>query len=130
MANINAFISVPLGIYSFFYSCEKGNLITNDECLMIPSKFHAYCMAYFSSYFIYDFFVCLFLIREHSAIMMQTYLHHIASFVGTGGTLIAGSFSLPITVASMVTEMSTPALNYRSVLITSRQTENFLFKAN
>lgn len=84
VAAVHAFLATAAAAVSLLYTCEDGStMITSDACLMRPTSVMQYWSLVSGAYFMYDLLVCVFLIREDSPIMRQTYLHHILGVIGT-----------------------------------------------
>ena len=62
--------------------------------------------------------------------MYQTYLHHTLSIGGSLGSLYIGHHFPSLCVASFITEISTPFVNYRSIMLTQKQGHTQIFKLN
>ncbi|CDW75432.1 transmembrane protein 136-like [Stylonychia lemnae] len=134
VANIHAVIAVGMAIIVLFFSwyikfakikhfSEEGSFVWNDNCLMKPSKFHSYAMVVTSSYLVYDLIVCLFLIRDNSGLMYQTYIHHGLGLIGGVGSVYTGYCNVPI-------KISTPFLNMRQMLLTQKQGDTIWYTVN
>eukprot|EP00347_Sterkiella_histriomuscorum_P009752 403340025 len=131
VANIHAVISTTLAFMIIFCTCDKGiSFIVSDECLMHPSKFHSYVMVLSCGYLIYDTLVCFFLIKDKSGIMLQTYIHHILGLIGGFGSVFAGYCNTPISSSSLITEISTPFVNYRQIILTQKKADSPWYTIN
>jgi pheromone shutdown protein TraB len=73
-------------------------MITNDACLMRPTTVMQYWSLVSGSYFFYDLLVCVFLIRENTPIMYQTYFHHVLGVLGTVTSALCNNHILSICV--------------------------------
>ena len=132
VAMIHATIASVLGYLILFHSCnEPGKTMINDDfCLMNPSKFLTFASVLSAGYLLYDILVCFLLVKDKSALMKQTYLHHCLGLIGVLGSMYAGKWNISISSVSMITEISTIFLNFRTILILQKKGDTVLFKIN
>src|SRR4051794_26278650 len=67
---------------------------------------------------------------DKSSNQMLTYAHHIIGVAGSIGSLMVGNVSMVLCATSVVTEISTPFVNYRSMMLTNKKGHTTLFKLN
>lgn len=92
-------------------------MVTSDACLMRPTTYMQYWCLMSGSYFLYDFIVCIFLIKDDSPIMKQTYIHHVMCIIGTFGSIAVDNHVLTICMTTFLCELSTPLVNLRAMLV-------------
>lgn len=72
VAIIHGIIVTFLAYIGIFMLCniEGSNILTDYECLSNPKNFHQFSALITVGYLIYDFFVCLILMRDYSSLQM------------------------------------------------------------
>ncbi len=122
VANIHALVIVILVTIVVFFTCEDPRtFVFNDECLLYPSRLYAYVGSITAAYLIYDLFVCVLFIKEKSSLQTQTYIHHLVGLWGIIVSYWCGSFNIAISNASLITEFSTPFMNYRQIILVQKE---------
>lgn len=87
----------------------------DETCMMTMDKRHVYTAALTAGYLIYDFIIQFWYVGATDALAMQTVIHHI---IGTSGLFVgvmAGYGAPGIANLSVLCEISTIFLNYRSM---------------
>jgi len=88
-------------------------------------------ISFSAGYILYDTCVCLFLIKGISSpLMKETLLHHAMILFGSIAAIYTGHMMTTIGVASYITEISTPFVNYRAFLLTHESGTSRFFSWN
>lgn len=109
VSTIHALLSCVASVISTCYLCGFNDM----ECMMRPQLFRSKALAFSAGYFAYDLMVCLFLIKTDA----MTLAHHAISLSGSVGSVYVGQQYAAVCLMSYVTEISTPFVNYRTMLI-------------
>ena len=119
-ANTHHFIVFTFAMYNLLNPlCEKYDgpftWFTDEKCLMTSDRRHVYVAAITGGYLIYDGIILFCYVKSFDALGLQTLLHH---FIGSSGLFIgvmAGWGTPVVGNLSVMSELSTIFLNYRSM---------------
>lgn len=133
-ANTHHVLVVLIGFYNFLNpACEGSQGIwtwfKDETCMMTMDKRHVYTAAFTGGYLIYDGIIIVCYVGASDALAWQTFFHHV---IGTSGLFVgvmAGYGAPGIANLSVLSEVSTIFLNYRS-MFTAEESKQLLPQIN
>mmetsp|Transcript_2369 Transcript_2369/g.1701 ORF Transcript_2369/g.1701 Transcript_2369/m.1701 type:complete len:154 (-) Transcript_2369:393-854(-) len=93
-ANLHAVIVTIWAVVAAFNTCEEGVVpfYYDFKCFDKPTSIHFKLVSFSLGYFWYDFIICVFKIRDYSALGLQTIIHHFMAIVSSSVCLYNNNF--------------------------------------
>lgn len=98
-----------------------------------PRIFDQYAILVTMGYLGMDLIICTLVIRDFSALGMQSYIHHFIGLFAIGGSLFVNIPKQPMIISGMAnifTEISTPFMNNRQFCFTHGLQDSLFAKVN
>jgi hypothetical protein len=113
VGNVHHILITSFTVYNHFnLSCDWYN---DDVCMLTPFPNFRRSIMFTTGYLVYDFIVIVF-ICEHTNLTMQMVFHHIIGTTGCWIGMHAGYGQASIGTTSLMMEVSTIFMNYRTML--------------
>ena len=129
VSDIHAAIALPIAFYSAYYVCDDPSktIFSSDECLNKPHKVQLYGITISTAYVIYDLVVCIVFIGYKMKEGADFIFHHVVGIIGAVAVLIAGQFTIALSVCNLVSEFSNAFMNLRWRMLKHKMTEHSLY---
>lgn len=114
VGNVHHVLISAFTVFNFInVGCDWYN---SDACMMTPNRNFTRGICFTCGYLSYDFIVIVFILNEQTAMAYQMIYHHIVAVSGCLVGMHAGYGQTGIGNLSLMMEMSTIFMNYRSML--------------